>query len=87
LLACAGAWFVFLAFRLWQAHHRLVAVISLGMIGLSAWVQPSIGTRTAPSSFEYFAYGATLAGLAWFFLLAVFLMATAWRLRTRRAVQ
>jgi hypothetical protein len=83
-LVCAGAWFVFLAFRLWQGHLRLVAVISVAMIGLAAWAQPLIGPGTVPNDVAYL---TTIAGLAWFLFVAAFLVSIAWRLRHRRAVQ
>lgn len=87
MLVCVGAFFVYLAFRLWQERHRIIAVISLAMVGLAAWVQPWIGTRTTPSRFEIFAYLATITGLAWFLFVAVFLVSLAWRLRKSVVVQ
>jgi hypothetical protein len=74
VLAACGGWFVFIAFRLWQQRRRLLAVVSLGMVGCAAWAQPFIGRGAGA-----FWYLATIAGLVWFVGISLFLMWCGWR--------
>ena len=74
LAGCAG-WFLYVAWRFWQQGQRLPALLSLGLVAIGAFVNPAIGPDTAPNQLAYL---ATIAGLAWFVLVAGMLAGAAW---------
>src|SRR3989304_3191474 len=66
LVGCA-VWFLVVAWRLWRQGHRVLGVLSFGLVTIAALAQPTIGPGTVPMQFEYL---ATVGALAWFLLVA-----------------
>jgi hypothetical protein len=81
LVACA-VWFSVVAWRLWRQGHRVLGVLSFGLVTIGALAQPTIGPDTAPMQLGYL---ATVGALAWFLLVAGVLAAFGWRLRHSHA--
>jgi hypothetical protein len=74
LAGCAG-WFLYVAWRFWQQGQRLPALLSFGLVAIGALANPAIGQDPAPNPLAYL---ATIAGLAWFLLVAAMLAGAAW---------
>jgi hypothetical protein len=81
LVGCA-VWCLVVAWRLWRQGHRVVGVLSFGLVTIAAVAQPAIGPGTVPTQFGYL---ATAGALAWFLLVAAGLAALASRLRHSHA--
>jgi hypothetical protein len=75
-LAACAVWFSIVAWRLWRQGHRVLGVLSFGLVTIGALVQPTIGPGTDPMQIGYL---TTVAALAWFLLVAGLLAAFAWR--------
>jgi len=75
LVGCA-VWFLVVAWRLWRQGHRVLGVLSFGLVTIAALAQPTIGPGTVPMQFEYL---ATVGALAWFLLVAGVSARSAWR--------
>jgi len=74
LAGCAG-WFLYIAWRFWQQGQGLLALLSFGLVAIGAFANPAIGQDPAPNPLAYL---ATIAGLAWFLLVAGMLAGAAW---------
>jgi hypothetical protein len=72
MLSAGGAWCLIVIVRLARASHRALAVVSLIVLGAAVWGAPALGDRTLSGLAPR--YLATLAGLTWFFALAVVLI-------------
>jgi hypothetical protein len=68
LVGC-GAWCAVLAARLARAGRFTLGAISIVALGAVAWGQRAIGPGTVPSLQAE--YVATMAGMVWFFALAL----------------
>ena len=74
-LAGCAAWFLFVAGRFWQQGQRVPAMLSFALVAVGAFANPAIGQDRAPNQLAYL---ATIAGLAWFLLVAGMLAGAAW---------
>lgn len=81
-LAGCAIWFSVVAWRLWRQGHRVLGVLSFGLVTIGALVQPTIGPGTVPMQLGYL---ATVGALAWFLLVAGVLAGFAWRPRRGHA--
>lgn len=81
-LAGCAVWFAMVAWRLWRQGHRVLGVLSFGLVTSGALAQPTIGPGTLPMQFGYL---ATVGALAWFLLMAAVLAGLAWRPRRSHA--
>jgi len=66
-LAGCAVWFVFLARQFWRQRHRVLGVLSFGLVTIAAIAQPAIRQGGDPFWFQYL---STIAALAWFLLMA-----------------
>ena len=81
-LAGCAVWFLVIAWRLRRQGHRVLAMVSLGIVTSAALAQPTIGPDTAPMQIGYL---LTVSALAWFLLLGGLLVVFAWRPAQRNA--
>ena len=82
-LAACAIWFVVVAWRFWRRGHRVLGMLSFGLVTIGALAQPTIGPGTVPTQFAYL---ATVGALAWFLGVAGVLAAFAWRPKHKRAI-
>lgn len=68
----SGVWCLIVAVRLAKTGHRVLATVSLLALGSAAWGGRAIGARLPGLQSEYV---TTLAGVIWFFVLSVILVA------------
>ena len=81
-LAGCSIWFLLVAWQLWRQGHRVIGVMSLGLLTIAALAQPNVRPGIVPTQFAYL---ATIGALAWFLVIAVGLAGFAWRPARRRA--
>ena len=81
-LAVCAVWFSVVAWRLWRHGHRVLGVLSFGLVTIGAVAQPTVGPGTVPMQLGYL---ATVGALAWFLLVAGVLAVFAWRPRHSHA--
>jgi hypothetical protein len=75
-LAVCVVWFSVVAWRLWRHGHRVLGVLSFGLVTIGAVAQPTVGPGTVPMQLGYL---ATVGALAWFLLMAGVWTVFAWR--------
>jgi len=81
-LVGSAVWFLVVAWRLWRQGHRVLGVLSFGLVTIAALAQPANGPGTVPTHVGYL---ATVGALAWFLLVAAGWAALAWRPRHSHA--
>jgi hypothetical protein len=81
-LAGCAVWFSVVAWRLWRQRHRVLGVLSFGLVTIGALVHPTIGPGTVPMELGYL---ATVGAVAWLLLMAGGLAGFAWRSRRGHA--
>jgi hypothetical protein len=79
LLVCAG-WLLFMTLRLMRASHRALGSASLVALAGALWAQREIGSEVIPG---WPAYAAIATAFLWFAGVAVFLLVSGWRGRSR----
>jgi len=88
LLAFCGAWVLCFVIQLWRKHRRVLAMISLLLLGAAAWVtQDGLGHKNAGGwSIFWPEYSVVVIAWLWYVAVAAILLRQAFRRARSEAV-